>query len=464
MGCKKELPKMSQAISNEVYYQDTSCYAVATIIDGGDGIVRYGHCWAEHDSPTILDNVVDSLGTPNTKSFTNLICSNCLNNKLFIRPFTQDATGVHYGNTYVFGEEKPPELNIINIYQTYLDSLTVVSSINSNNWVFDRTGLCWSNSDALPSISDNTVNFITNKGEIFNSNINIINSPNSHFRVFTISNKNVLYSAAQSFTAIGKLEFYSDFNSESSLVSLEYPEVVQLSYNINNWEEARIEPSANDTGLFINHDLNEGFGDADGANFFAIDLNETTLDATKGSIEFTFEFRFDQNVSNDAYFFNTASFLSSHFNTPLYQNDISISAGWQGNTLFGKNQNFFFEIKENENGAQDIPFRISANMNDQKLASILQFSNNTRKLISFLWNANGIHGTNETMQMYFDGVKVAYSTQVWNAAQNLDRYFYLGTLPGYDSGQSHVLNAVKGIFLNFSIYNFPTKPYNSKVP
>ena len=63
------------------------------------------------------------------------------------------------------------------------------------------------------------------------------------------------------------------------------PDIQLTSYKYSDWQEAWFEPARFDNGLFVNHDIGEGWSN-DGANFFAINTGGMGWSPDRGAIEF----------------------------------------------------------------------------------------------------------------------------------------------------------------------------------
>ncbi|MCI5228135.1 MAG: hypothetical protein D3918_16165, partial [Candidatus Electrothrix sp. AX2] len=84
------------------------------------------------------------------------------------------------------------------------------------------------------------------------------------------------------------------------------PGFQQTSYKFADWQEAQIVQGQFGNGLFVNHDIGEGWTN-DGGNFFATNLNDAGVTPEKGTIEFWFTFKYGSNTHNHALFFQVGN-------------------------------------------------------------------------------------------------------------------------------------------------------------
>ncbi len=236
---------------------------------------------------------------------------------------------------------------------------------------------------------------------------------------------------------------WNKLGSASEVANSEVGPGFQLaSYKIADWQQAQIIPGKFGNGLFINHDIGEGWTN-DGGNFFAANINQAGLTPAKGTIEFWFTFKYDSSTHNHAYFFNTANSLANHFPDGNYSN-FGLTAGWNGWDYGSYGKRFFACVGS-----------VCTMTADYSAAPIgpLAFSDGTVFHFALTWDANGIDGTADTIRLYINGNKEASSVSSWSAAAQFDPYLYLGTSPNRDPWD-HNYNAVKGVTDNFIIWDY----------
>lgn len=253
----------------------------------------------------------------------------------------------------------------------------------------------------------------------------------------------------QSF-AQAEVVFWNKLGSEEEILNSEIgPGIQQTSYKMEDWEEARIIPGRFGNGLFINHDTNEGWSD-DGANFFAIDLDQTSLTLAQGTIEFWFKFLYNSGTHNHAYFFQTADEFTNHF-WDGYPWDFSggysiqFAGSWNGWDYgeYGKRFGFYAGNSSANNYITTPDFSAAP-------GGALDFETGTFMHFAFVWNANGIDDTADTMRIYVDGKEWADSQAPLQTTGDLRRFLYLGSMPNKDPWDTYY-NGVKGVTDNLII-------------
>ena len=76
--------------------------------------------------------------------------------------------------------------------------------------------------------------------------------------------------------ASAEVIFWNKLESQTGILQSEVgPGIQQTSYIYSDWQEALIAPAKFGNGLYVNHDIREGWL-GDGANFFATDTRSST--------------------------------------------------------------------------------------------------------------------------------------------------------------------------------------------
>ena len=263
------------------------------------------------------------------------------------------------------------------------------------------------------------------------------------------------------------LVLWNRFETEQDVLTSEVgPDVQLVNYIYQNWEEAMIAPAQFGNGLFVNHDTGEGWRN-DGANFFAADISQTTLSPERGTIEFWFKFRYDSSTFNHAYFFQSGASLAGHLpgywsDTCPYNEDMGLSAGWNGWDYGSYGKRFFFDL--NWPGAEPGQ-RVSASAWTPDFSAApggaYDFSDGTLMHFGFVWDASGIDGGPDTLRIYVNGSIAATSTETWPTEPAFDPYLYVGSMSNCDPWDTFY-NAVKGVTDNLVIWNYAKTDFSDR--
>ena len=126
------------------------------------------------------------------------------------------------------------------------------------------------------------------------------------------------------------LVFWNRFESQQNVTASEVgPGLLLTSYKFADWQEALIVPAQFGNGLYVNHDINEGWRN-DGGNFFALDMTQVPVTPERGAVEFWFKFKYAAGTRNHAYFFDTRNAFMAHYPNQNWSTDATLTAGWNG--------------------------------------------------------------------------------------------------------------------------------------
>jgi hypothetical protein len=238
-------------------------------------------------------------------------------------------------------------------------------------------------------------------------------------------------------------KFESEANVEDSDVG---PGFQLTSYIFDDWEEARIEPAMFGNGLFVNHDIGEGWKN-DGGNFFAVDLWDVGLTPSRGTIEYWFKFKYDCSFHNSPNFFVTSNELTNHFAGPWPLDNTWLSAGWSGWNLPDRKAYWISW------GSADWRRDAQTPVGSAGPGGPLEFAEDSLVHFAWVWDTNGIAGTSDTMRIYVDGNVEGVQSGTWDATDPFAQYLYLGTVPNHGNWD-HYYNAVKGVTDNLKIWDY----------
>lgn len=250
----------------------------------------------------------------------------------------------------------------------------------------------------------------------------------------------------------GNVVLWNKLGSVSEITHSEIgPGLIPISYLVNNWQEAAITPAKFGNGLYVNHDINEGWSN-NGANFFAANLTQTQLTPARGTIEFWFQFKYGAETFNHAYFFDNRNQLLSHYPDQNWVTGVSMAAGWNGwdYGTFGK-RFFFCELS------------VCAYTPDYSAApnGELAFSNGTLMHLAFVWDVSGIAGTKDTIRIYVNGALKGKTQAIWSASGHIDPYLFIGSAPNCCNWDT-AYNAVKGVTDNLIIWDYAKTDFSDR--
>ena len=257
--------------------------------------------------------------------------------------------------------------------------------------------------------------------------------------------------------AKGGLLFWNKLDSKDNVVKSDVgPPILMVNYKFNPWDEAQISEAKFNKGLYINHDIKEGWQN-DGGNFFALDIHEIGLNPTRGCIEFWFKYKYDCSTHNHAYFLRSEDRLESHFTEPMILNNTLIAIGWNGWDYGTYGKRYFFAFNS-PNGSNHDVLTDSYSVDS---GGDLEFNTNTLLHFAFVWDAVGISTTDETMRLYVDDVLVKSSTINISDVEMFNKYLYLGTTPNQKNWDHHY-NAVKGVMDNIKIWSYAKSDFSDR--
>jgi hypothetical protein len=184
----------------------TSCRATfngTTTTGLGSEVTLSGFCYSLTANPTLETASVIGGSTTNFNVFTNnLICLNPATT-YYVRAYSQNCTGITYGNEVSF-TTLPTSISIITNVQTFVGSCQIIVPLNTisstvSTACISRTGICYS-STQNPTINNLFV-FQYNGNASISFSENITPSTTYYYRAFvTLCNETTLYGNQLSFT------------------------------------------------------------------------------------------------------------------------------------------------------------------------------------------------------------------------------------------------------------------------
>jgi hypothetical protein len=245
----------------------------------------------------------------------------------------------------------------------------------------------------------------------------------------------------------GSLVFWNRFERQTDPLRSEVgPDVQLTSYRVSSWEQAKTLPGRFGNGLFVNQGTDEGWND-DGANFFAADLDQTSLTPQAGVVELWFTFRYDSSEYNHAYFFDSRSTFAGHFTKSESEmhSGALLAAGWNGWDYGSYGKRFFFAV-----GTDPVAILWTPDYSAAP-GGRYDFQPGDQMHFGFVWDLDGIAGSQDTMRIYIDGQLAAAGQGRWSNPA-FDRFLYIGGAPNTDPWDTHY-NAVVGVTDNLKMYD-----------
>ncbi|MBI5865698.1 MAG: hypothetical protein HZB38_14555 [Planctomycetes bacterium] len=254
-----------------------------------------------------------------------------------------------------------------------------------------------------------------------------------------------------------ELLLWSRFDSQDNvLISDVGPGFRQISYIYADWQEAQIAAAKFDNGLFVNHDVREGWNN-DGANFFAVDLFDVGLTPERGTLEFWFKFKYGCDASNHCYFWTSSPEFVAHYPPPAPHVGTVFNIAWDGWPGAARKR-FTAGFQQIDVGVN--PHAVTA-PGSAGPGGHLAFATDDMFHFAFVWDVAGIGGTPDTMRLYVNGALEATTNEAWDYTIPFERYLYVGSPPNCDPWD-HVHNAVKGVTDNVEIWNYAKTTFDDR--
>src|ERR1035437_4079568 len=441
-SCRKDLKRMMAVTTDSIFKKDSIIIIRGTVIDAGEGIDNYGHCWSLDSLPVIGDDTSSYGSLKHSSNFQSALKNLKKGKTYYVRAYAKRSNEIIYGNTLHFTYDLS-SVSIGAVFQLNSDSIIVNATITTKE--LDKPlefGFCWKEGNTLPTTNDSHSNYpITSTMPLYTVIRYFKEETQYSIRSYANYNSGTVYSDVKLIT-IGSRIFWNGLGSQYELQQSN-PIIQTITYN--NANEATYLPAKFGNGLFINQDTTEGIGNGS-ANFFAIDASKIHLSAKCGTIEFWFIFKCNSTLTDKALFFDFANEFTDHF--PFLSPDASntltyLSGGWCGWPLSENQKYFFFTI-----GSAETKTAITIMSKD-----LIKFRTGDTCHFAFAWDINGIGGSQEKMRIYRNGCVIASGSSLWNSSETLDSFMYLGAKPGYGARDER-FNAVRGITDNLKIYNF----------
>jgi uncharacterized protein (TIGR02145 family) len=214
-SCKKESEKI-MSVSNdsisEISY--TSAKAYATIIDKGEGIEQYGHCWSTSASLTEVDNEGKTqLGSTSiTGSFSSNLTNLTPGTKYYVRSYIKNSNNIAYGDDILDFHTLALGLPVVSTgtaSSITTSSATIggnIESLGSGASSVSQHGHCWSDETTTPTLSDKFTSLGTkNTTGTFESGLTGLSPEKLYYvRAYATNSLGTAYGDAVSFTTLAQ--------------------------------------------------------------------------------------------------------------------------------------------------------------------------------------------------------------------------------------------------------------------
>ncbi|MBP6754679.1 MAG: DUF1566 domain-containing protein [Bacteroidia bacterium] len=171
--------------------------------DGGAIIIAKGVCWSNTTSSPTTNNNKTSDGT-NIGTFDSSITGLLPNTTYYIRSYARNSVGTSYGNVLSFSTNAlttPTGVTTVNVTSITQNSATSGGNISTDGGapVLSK-GLCWSNSNSNPTLSNNSNNIGTGIGSFSSTLSGLISDTNYYVRAYATNSAGTTYGSVINFT------------------------------------------------------------------------------------------------------------------------------------------------------------------------------------------------------------------------------------------------------------------------
>ena len=207
LSCRKEFPeviKVKTGLANEI--MANTAILLGEIIDTGEGITDYGHCWSLHDNPRINDSI-SILGNENkTKSFISEITYLEAENIYYYCSYARRSNEIVYGEILNFCTST----GIASLTTSTLSEITLNSAESGGNISSDggseviTRGVCW-NISGLPTVGDSKTEDGNGIGDFTSSLKGLIINTEYFIRAYAVTDYGISYGEEISFFTLDGL-------------------------------------------------------------------------------------------------------------------------------------------------------------------------------------------------------------------------------------------------------------------
>ena len=204
ISCLKDLPEVIKVKTlHPTDIMTTTVTLNGEIIDSGEGITDYGHCWALHSQPVVSDFISNLGPETQTKVFRSEIEDLKIKETYYFRAYARRDEDIKYGDVISFttGDGKA-SLNTADITEITASSAQSGGQINSagGSEILSR-GVCW-NIEGNPTIDDNKTEDGSGTGS-FTSSLTGLNYNTEYYaRAYAITAVDTSYGGQVSFSTL----------------------------------------------------------------------------------------------------------------------------------------------------------------------------------------------------------------------------------------------------------------------
>ena len=215
--CKDEFQKLVLISTDNINNVTAiSANVSGTILDTGEGVKEYGHCWDTQDKPDIHDFKTDLGSKKEPGGFTSNLEDLNPNVKYFIRAYASDGSTVFYGTTKSFNTQDYtiPVVQTGNIGDLTPTSATVsgtLTDLGNGIEIVSQHGHCWSTGSSPTTLDSKTeLGSENHLGEFESSLSSLEDSTRYYVRAYAINEKGTAYGSVVSFRTPGVLPLVLD--------------------------------------------------------------------------------------------------------------------------------------------------------------------------------------------------------------------------------------------------------------
>ncbi len=206
-GCKKEAAKVPTLSTGSI----TSITLTSAITggnvtsDGGAALTGRGLCYGMNPNPTILNSVVTD-GSLETGVFSFTLVGLTRATKYYVRAYATNSVGTSYGAEINFSTTTPTPTITTTQAVTAVTTTSAVTGgtiTDDGGTILTSSGVCWSNTNKLPTILDGTTKDGTVAGSYSSTITGLIMNTTYYVRAYATNSAGTSYGSVISFSTKG---------------------------------------------------------------------------------------------------------------------------------------------------------------------------------------------------------------------------------------------------------------------